>query len=188
MAWQMVALLKAILALAGHIARRTGRADGKGWLLIEAKGRATIAALEDPRNARAKLPVLGLSLLIRLGKYVSVLALLWALLARQGHGLADIGFGRLILVLTGAEMTSAFPIKGLADFGTWESAWALGFKWMGFGAGLAVVTGIGIHLISTLFEAVLGLSALLVLTARRRKTPLPDGKTPADSRHPSPGA
>ncbi len=184
-AWKLVALLKAALALAERIARRTGRSDRKGWLLIEAKGRATIAALEDPRNGRVRLPVLGLSLLIRLAKYVSVLALLWALLARQGYGLSDIGFGRLILVLTGAEMTSALPVKGLADFGTWESAWALGFKWMGFGAGLAVVTGLGIHLISTLFEATLGLAALIVLTARRRKTPPVGQGNPEASRRPS---
>jgi uncharacterized membrane protein YbhN (UPF0104 family) len=168
-AWKLVALLKAALNLAGGIARRTGRADRKAWLVIESKGKATIAALEDPQNGRTKMLVLGLSLLIRLGKYVAVLALLWALLAKQGYSLSDIGFGRLILVLTGAEMTSAFPIKGLADFGTWETAWALGFKWMGLGAGLAIVTGIGIHLITMVFETVLGLSALLVLTARKRR-------------------
>ncbi|MDD8027284.1 MAG: hypothetical protein PHI34_12300, partial [Acidobacteriota bacterium] len=165
--WKLVPILEFVLRSGERLAARFGWEGKKAWPWFRDKTRATAAAVDDLRSRRIGLPVLGLSLLIRLAKYASVFALLWALLARQGIGPSDIGFGRLILVLTGAEMTSAFPVKGLADFGTWESAWALGFKWMGLGAGLAVVSGIGIHLITTLFEAALGLAALLVLTGRR---------------------
>jgi hypothetical protein len=60
-------------------------------------------------------------------------------------------------------MTSALPVKGLAGFGTWESAWAVAFRLMNFEAGLAVISGIGVHLITNLFEYGLGFLSILIL-------------------------
>jgi len=67
------------------------------------------------------------------------------------------------LGLSGAELTSALPIKGLAGFGTWESAWALTFRLMDFDPRLAVISGIGVHLITNVFEYSLGLGSILIL-------------------------
>lgn len=142
--------------------------DKKGWRLADEKAKATIASLEALRSRGLGWPVLTLSLLIRLAKYASLFALVGAILRSYGLGPAEIGFGRLILVLTGAEMTSALPVKGLADFGTWETAWAIGFRGLGFAAGLAAVSGFGVHLVTAVFEAGLGLIGLLCLTGRRR--------------------
>jgi uncharacterized membrane protein YbhN (UPF0104 family) len=171
--WAKLASLLALLWRgAERAARRFKATDQKGWRRADEKARATIASLEALRARGLGLPVLGLSLLIRLAKYASLFALVGAVLRSYGLGPAEIGFGRLILVLTGAEMTSAFPIKGLADFGTWETAWAIGFKGFGFAAGLAAVSGFGVHLVTAVFEAGLGLVGLLLLTARRRpRTP-----------------
>jgi uncharacterized membrane protein YbhN (UPF0104 family) len=164
---KLVPILQAAWSLAEKAASRLGIKGRKSWYIADEKARATIDAVNALRGRGIGFPVLILSFLIRLAKYAALLALLGALLRRYGLDAAGIGFGRLILVLTGAEMTSAFPVKGLADFGTWETAWALGFKGLGFGAGLAAVSGIGVHLITTVFEAALGLAALLALIARR---------------------
>lgn len=167
--WIKLAPLLAVLWRgAAKAAARLHATDKKGWRRIDEKAVATIASLETLRARGRGLPVLGLSLLIRLAKYASLFALVGAVLRSYGLGPSDIGFGRLILVLTGAEMTSAFPIKGLADFGTWETAWAIGFKGLGFAAGLAAVSGFGVHLVTAVFEAGLGLIGLLLLTGRRR--------------------
>jgi hypothetical protein len=134
------------------------------------KGRVTLAALRDIRDRHLYGRLLLISLLIRLAKYVSLFGLLFALLRSHGMVPDGSGFLRMILVLTGAEMTSALPVKGLADFGTWEAAWALAFRWMGFDPGQAVLSGIGLHLITNVFEYGLGLVSYLSLVRPRLKS------------------
>ena len=165
---KLVPLLTTIWRWTEKAAGRLGAADRKGWRLADGKAKATLDSLQALRSRAVGLPVLGLSFLIRLAKYASLFALVGAILRGYGLGPAEIGFGRLILVLTGAELTSALPVKGLADFGTWETAWAIGFRGLGFAAGLAAVSGFGVHLVTAVFEAGLGLIGLLLLTGRRR--------------------
>jgi hypothetical protein len=74
-----------------------------------------------------------------------------------------LSFWKTILGTTGAELTSALPVKGLGGFGTWESAWALTFRLMDFDPELAILSGIGVHLLTNLFEYTLGIAAVLVL-------------------------
>ena len=124
---------------------------------------STVDRLETIRSPRIIIPMFIVSLFIRLGKYVSLFVLLYALLRSHGFQWSDLSFWKTILGLTGAEMTSALPIKGIADFGTWESAWVLVFQWMAFDARLALLSGIGIHLITNLWEYSLGFLSLLIL-------------------------
>jgi hypothetical protein len=72
----------------------------------------------------------------------------------------------MILGITGAELTSILPIKGLGGFGTWESAWALTLTQLGFESRIAILSS-GIHLISNLFEYILGLASILILSSPR---------------------
>jgi uncharacterized membrane protein YbhN (UPF0104 family) len=127
------------------------------------KLQATIESLREFQKRRIYAPLYLLSLVIRLGKYISLYVLLFALLRSHGFGLQDISFWKTILGITGAELTSALPVKGIADFGTWESAWALAFQLMRFDAKLAILSGIGIHLITNLFEYGLGFLSVLIL-------------------------
>jgi uncharacterized membrane protein YbhN (UPF0104 family) len=107
--------------------------------------------------------ILSLSLLIRLSKYGSLYFLLLSLLRAHGFTYKNLSFWKNILGITGAELSSALPIKGIAGFGTWESAWTLTFKLMDFETDLAVLSGIGVHLITNLFEYSLGILAILTL-------------------------
>ena len=95
-----------------------------------------------------------------------------------GFGFADLSFWKLILGITGAELTSALPVKGLAGFGTWESAWALTFGLMSIDQRFAVLSGLGVHLVTNLFEYSLGIGSLLILALPfvqrgRRSDPVP---------------
>lgn len=109
-------------------------------------------------------PVLGLSFLIRLAKYGSLYFLLLAILHSLGFSWSNLSFFKTILGITGAELTSVLPIKGIAGFGTWETAWALTFKLMNYDPQLAIISGIGVHLITNLWEYTLGIISLLIIS------------------------
>jgi uncharacterized membrane protein YbhN (UPF0104 family) len=161
--WNIVPVSRFLLLLYQRILKVLGVGEKKKALLSVEKFKMTIDSLTQVEKRRIGVPLLVLSLFIRLGKYLSLYALLFGLLRSQGFGLSGIGFWKAILGITGAELTSILPIRGLAGFGTWESAWALSLRLMGFDPKLAIVSGIGIHLITNLFEYGLGLASLLVL-------------------------
>lgn len=169
----LTALLYYLAPLISHLSHltkallhRLGR-DRKHWAaqLIE-KLEATSRDVRAVERRKISLPLFGLSTLIRLAKYAALFFLLHSLLHNRGFTLAELNFPKTILGITGAEMSSALPIKGIGGFGTWESAWALAFRLLDFPSELAVVSGIGVHLITNFFEYILGIAAMLVLSAR----------------------
>ncbi len=135
------------------------------------KLKLTVEEIKHIQQRKIYWRVFGLSLLIRLSKYCSLLLLLYALLRSQGYSLQRLSLWKTILGTTGAELTSILPVKGLAGFGTWESAWSLTYKLLGFEARIAIISGIGVHLITNLFEYSLGTMSiiLLAITALRMK-------------------
>jgi len=143
---------------------RVTRLEKRRWAhLVENKWNQTLDELDHIKTRGIYWPIFGLSLGIRLMKYGALYFLLAALLRSHGFWLKNISFWKTILGITGAEMTSVLPIKGIGGFGTWESAWALTFKLLGFDPKLAVLSGISVHLITNLFEYILGFIAILIL-------------------------
>jgi len=128
----------------------------------------TIEELIRIRKRKIDLPLFILSLGIRLVKYLSLYILLFSLLRSHRFSLENLSFFKAILGITGAEMSSALPIKGIGGFGTWESAWALTLMLMGFEKRVAILSS-GIHLITNLFEYILGISSILILSIFRTK-------------------
>jgi uncharacterized membrane protein YbhN (UPF0104 family) len=108
-------------------------------------------------------PLFSLSFFIRLAKYGSVYFLLLSLLRSYGFTPKNLSVWKMILGSAGANITSFFPVKGIAGFGTWETAWALTFKLMNFEPRLAILSGFGVHLITNIFEYSLGIIAILIL-------------------------
>jgi uncharacterized membrane protein YbhN (UPF0104 family) len=161
--WKLIPLSRLALKAFAGLLRVFGWSERPKSRASLAKLGSTIDSLEAIRRRRIYGRLFGLSLLIRFCKYVSLFALFFALIQSQGFTLADLSFGKIILGVTGAEMTSALPIKGLAGFGTWESAWVVALRLMRFDPRLAVLTGLGIHLLSNVFEYSLGLTSLVVL-------------------------
>ncbi len=127
------------------------------------KIKLSIQSLKQIKNRKIYWPLFLMSLFIRLAKYASLYLLLFSLLHSHGIIFNSLNFFKTILGITGAEMSSVLPIKGIGGFGTWESAWVLTSKLMNFESRLAIISGIGIHLISNLFEYLLGIVSLLVI-------------------------
>jgi hypothetical protein len=141
------------------------RLEDKTWAMASRnKIELTIEGLRQIKDRKIQWPLFLLSLLIRAGKYSSLYFLLYSLLRYHGFSLKALSFWKTILGITGAELTGALPIKGIAGFGTWESGWALTFQLMDFEQPIAILSGIGVHLISNLFEYSLGILSILFLT------------------------
>ncbi len=171
--WKIVPIARLGLVFLSRLLSALRVAQKKSVLIAMEKLEKTVATLAQVRSAGIDVPIFVLSLLIRLAKYVSIYALFYAFLKAHRYSLHDLSFWVFILGLSGAELTSALPVKGLAGFGTWESAWALAFRLLGFDPKLAVISGIGVHFLTNLFEYTLGLASILVLVCpylrRRRK-------------------
>jgi len=167
--WKVIPLARVFLMIIGNMISRFHLQSHKWARVVQEKTRMTITELEHIRKRRIHIKILWLSCAIRGAKYVSLYLLLLSLLRGFGLMRPDISFFKTILGITGAELTGALPIKGLAGFGTWESAWALTFNLLGIDgtgahtADLAVLSGIGLHLITNLFEYSLGILSILWL-------------------------
>jgi uncharacterized membrane protein YbhN (UPF0104 family) len=146
--------------------------QSKKWAETSVKKiRLTIDELTRIRRRKIDWPLFILSLGIRLAKYLSLYFLLFSLLRSHGFFLENLSFFKVILGITGAEMSSALPIKGIGGFGTWESAWTLTLMLLGFEKRIAILSS-SIHLITNIFEYVLGISSILILSVvhtRRKK-------------------
>ncbi|MBD3415477.1 MAG: hypothetical protein GF421_13750 [Candidatus Aminicenantes bacterium] len=161
--WKLVSLSDLILRTYTFLLKKT-KLRNKKWAHISiTKIRSTLQCLQEIQKKNIYWPVFILSFFIRLAKYASLFLLLFSLLRYHGVLFNTFNFFKTVLGITGAEMSSALPIKGIGGFGTWESAWVLASKLMNFENKLAIISGIGIHLISNLFEYFLGIVSLLVI-------------------------
>jgi len=124
---------------------------------------STIDCLKDIKNKKLYGKLFGISMLMRLAKYSTLHVLLVSLLKSHGFTFKTLNIWKTILGITGAELTSALPIKGLGGYGTWESAWALTFRLMDFEPRLAIISGLGVHLITNLFEYSIGIISIVIL-------------------------
>jgi len=161
--WRLIPVARFGLSVFGRALRVLKLEEKPAARTAVQKFDLTIQSLEAVRRQGRGALIFLLSLLIRLAKYISVFALFFGLLRSHGFSAGDLSFWTFILGLSGAELTSALPVKGLAGFGTWESAWALTFGLMGFDPELAVISGIGVHLLTNVFEYSLGLASILIL-------------------------
>ncbi|MBN2409044.1 MAG: flippase-like domain-containing protein [Candidatus Aminicenantes bacterium] len=161
--WKITPIAGLVLGVFRRLLRAAGIEEKRSSRIVIAKFELTIESLEGIRQRGRSIPIFILSLLIRLAKYISLYALFYAFLKGQGYTLQQLSFWVFILGLSGAEMTSILPIKGLAGFGTWETGWALTFKLLGFDPKMAVVSGIGVHFLTNFFEYSLGLASILIL-------------------------
>ncbi len=167
--WKISPLINFGLKLYQRVLQMLFVLEEKKWARssIE-KIRLTVDELDKIKKRKISWQLFLLSLGIRLAKYVSLYFLLFSLLRSHGFSLESLSFSKTILGITGAELTSALPVKGIGGFGTWESAWALTLTLMGFETRVAILSS-GIHLITNFFEYFLGILSILVLVFRRSK-------------------
>lgn len=173
--WKIVPVLEFLLRVFISILRGLHLENRKASTFLTGKTREVIQSLSLLEKTKLGVPVLIQSFFIRLCKYASVYLLLYALLRSHGYSLADLSFWKTILGLTGAEFTAVLPIKGLAGFGTWETAWVFTFKLLDFPDSLATISGIGIHLITNISEYSLGILSILILALPSFRSKKPEG-------------
>jgi len=160
--WQLLGLCRIFIAIYRFVLRKI-KCDQKEWAVVSIeKLQLTVTDISQIRKRRTDLPVFLLSIGIRIAKYGSLYVLLFALLQVYGYTLGSLSIWKTILGITGAEMTGYLPIKGLAGFGTWETGWTLILTLLGFDSRIAVLSS-GIHLVTNLFEYILGLLSILFL-------------------------
>jgi Tol biopolymer transport system component/uncharacterized membrane protein YbhN (UPF0104 family) len=148
-------LLGPLLSAARKLAGRRGWRE-KARHVLERTGQE----YADLRRRRILLPAFGVSLGVRLMKYLSWYFLLVAVL-RGIPGAPSVPFGRALVGTIGAELSSTLPVSGIGGFGTYETAWSLSFGALGFTRELAVVTGFATHVLSQVMDYGIGVLALL---------------------------
>ena len=160
--WQLLRLCNILITIY-RIFLRITKSDQKKWAVVSIeKLELTVTDIAKIRKRRTDLPIFLLSIGIRMAKYGALYILLFALLQVHGFTLGNLSIWKTILGITGAEMTGYLPIKGLGGFGTWESGWTLILMLLGFESRIAVLSS-GIHLVTNLFEYLLGLLSILFL-------------------------
>jgi hypothetical protein len=172
LAWKIVPVMRFIVRLFRRALKLARAADRPAARRAAAKLDETVAALSGLQARSIAFPLFLLSALIRLLKYLSLYTLLLAIVRSAGLGPAELSLWKVVLGITAAEMTSLLPVKGLADFGTWESAWVLAFALMGLDRETAVISGFGLHLVTNLFEYGFAALALLAVFLRPRNHPI----------------
>ncbi|MEN8233088.1 MAG: lysylphosphatidylglycerol synthase transmembrane domain-containing protein, partial [Thermodesulfobacteriota bacterium] len=104
-----------------------------------------------------------LSLGVRCYKYLSLYALLLALVLPLGFTIQSFPLAKVFLGLCSAELAASLPVSGIAGFGAYEGAWTLVFKLFGYPEQIALLTSVSHHLITQIYGYLLGVIALLLL-------------------------
>ena len=130
---------------------------------------ATAGEIEATGRGAHAVALVAISFVIRLLKFGAYWALLLAVLHERGFGATELPFWRVFLGIAAAELSATLPIHGIAGFGTYEAAWTIGFSHLGVDREIAVLSGFATHLLSQIYDYSLGLVALAILLAWRRR-------------------
>ena len=133
--------------------------------------RRTALTLDCAWASGIAIPVLALSVVVRLCKFGSYFFLVLAIMGALGDPVPDLGFFRVFLGVLSAELAAALPIPTVASFGTFETAWAVTFTELGFTREDAIVSGVVAHMVSQAVEYALGGLALIAIMRPRRGAP-----------------
>jgi hypothetical protein len=113
---------------------------------------------------KAYVKIIISSFFVRIFKYGSLYFLLHSVLFHLNFKIKDLNFFKIFLGILGAEFSALLPVHGIAGIGTWESAWTLAFKWMGYlDPKVAIISGFGVHMTTQVFEYFLGIMGLVIL-------------------------
>lgn len=114
--------------------------------------------------------LLTLSILLRLGKYVSLYLLLAAMLLPQGISWANLNPGSSILAICSAEFAANLNLSSTLAVGTYQSAWALSFSALGLPSDLAKASAVAHHLFTQIYGYLLaGLAFCLLIVVYKSK-------------------
>ncbi|MCB2185295.1 MAG: flippase-like domain-containing protein [Deltaproteobacteria bacterium] len=166
-------LLDRVMAWAARLAARwapqgPGRLAGL-WRrgVEELSGMAAEVTRIKGRRVYGRL--LGLSVLLRLAKYLSLFILVQALAAAWDPAVGQrLTFPLVFFALVAAETTASLPISGIAGFGAYEGVMSATLLWAGLADNQAAALPFALHLLTqTIDYSAGGLALLYLLTSRR---------------------
>lgn len=155
--------LPALLNITGKICLIAPLIGKKNRQKLSAALAETKRDVEVTRGQGIFWKVFFLSLGVRCYKYLSLYALLLALVIPLGFTVQSFPLAKVFLGLCSAELAASLPISGIAGFGAYEGAWTLVFQLFGYSERIAVLTSISHHLITQIYGYLLGVLALFVL-------------------------
>ncbi|MEM7359445.1 MAG: lysylphosphatidylglycerol synthase domain-containing protein [Pseudomonadota bacterium] len=122
------------------------------------------------RASGATTQVLGLSVLIRLLKYLSIYLVFIAVAAPSFPALANLSVEKVVTALIGGELGASLPIPTFMSFGAYEAGSTLVFQLLGVGQqAQAFVTMLCVHIWSQLMEYIIGGSLLVMFIMLHRR-------------------
>ena len=124
-------------------------------------------------------PTLGLSILIRATKYLSLYILLSAVLQALSGQWIRLPFWVVLLGLVGSEASAGLPISGIAGFGFYEGILGAVLSTQGIHPSQAVLVSFAMHFFTQVVDYSLGGGALLYILIR-----LSGGKKTKSITHP----
>jgi uncharacterized membrane protein YbhN (UPF0104 family) len=139
-------------------------------------------ALGDTRRAGIIGRVLGLSLGIRLVKYLGMYCLFVGVVQTQFPDLTT----RILLVLPaliGAEAGASLPVPAFMGFGTYEAAGMLALVALGATTATSLLVMLAMHLISQIIDYLLGTIGLLLFLFKSNVLPATVAAAEGPSRH-----
>jgi Lysylphosphatidylglycerol synthase TM region len=131
--------------------------------------RRVAAQVRDSGGTAMTLGLLAISVVIRLIKFAAYWVLLLGVVREHDVSAAQLPFWTVFLGIAGAEFSATLPIHGLAGFGTYETAWAIGFHRLGLSSRVAILSGFATHLLSQLWDYSVGLVGLAAALAWSRR-------------------
>jgi uncharacterized membrane protein YbhN (UPF0104 family) len=146
------------------------RAGTRPWTR-SAASRLDDVAREVERSGGAWRTVVltAMSVVIRLLKFSAYWSLLLGVVREHGLDAVALPFWKVFLAIAGAELSATLPVHGIGGFGTYETAWALGFAELGLSSRVAILSGFATHLLSQVYDYSVGLVALAIALAWSRR-------------------
>jgi uncharacterized membrane protein YbhN (UPF0104 family) len=159
----LVVVLFARLPAGLRFAAARLRAGTRPWTRSAASRLDDVAReVERSGGVRQTVALTVMSVVIRLCKFAAYWTLLLGVVREHGLGTADLPFWKVFLAIAGAELSATLPVHGIAGFGTYETAWAIGFRGLGLSSRVAILSGFATHLLSQVYDYSVGLVALAI--------------------------
>jgi len=150
--------------------QRLGIENNSRLKVLREKLLLTAKDIETIKTRKIYGKVFFTSLAVRIFKYGSLYFLLHSVLVHLNFAITDLNFWKVILGILGAEFSALLPIHGVAGLGSWEAAWVLTFKLLGFfDPQVAIVSGFSVHIITQIFEYFLGILSIIILYLPHKK-------------------
>jgi len=125
------------------------------------KSEETISCISRiSRDKTTAARILGSGFILSIFIWISLYSMIYLLMFAMGF---EFSYTIVLLGSTFAIFSTILPIQGIGGFGTTESAWVIGFVFLGLSNSDAIQSAFGYHIIVLVFTIFLGLIGFLFL-------------------------